>query len=90
MIGGDQGGLRAEPDPAEVEARRLTPARHARQGSYLASRGFELTHEEQIGRLQQFVVNKSNNLEGGRDEQQARHRLSLVLLDENILTDDRF
>jgi hypothetical protein len=74
------GFLGAEPDPeAEAEARRLTPAKHARHGSYLASRGLEAMHEGQIGRWQQFVVNKReiSDLEGGKDEEQARHKLLL-------------
>ena len=52
--GDGKGVFNAEPVPeaeeVEVEARRLTATRHARHGSYLASRGLEVIHEGQIGR----------------------------------------
>ena len=60
-----------------------TPARHAKQGSYLANLGFASKHLGQIGRSQHLVMNSSESSTfGGNDEEHARHR---VVLRSNML-----
>ena len=59
-----------------------TPARHWRQGLYLANRGFEARQLGQIGLLQQIVMKMAEALlafapeRGGKDEEQAMQRKS--------------
>jgi hypothetical protein len=68
----------------EPERRTPTPPRHARQGSYLCSRGLAAMHPGQIGRRQHGVRNiwgaavdvlgcEGDFLRGGREQEQARH-----------------
>lgn len=60
-----------------------TPARHAKQGLYLANRGFVSKHLGHIGRWQHFVMNSSESSTfGGNDEEHARHS---VVLRSNII-----
>ena len=55
-----------------------TPARHWRQGLYLANRGFEARQLGQIGLLQQIVMKmvEAASERGGKDEEQAMQRKS--------------
>jgi len=55
-----------------------TPARHTKQGLYLANLGFVSKHLGQIGRPQHVVMNSSESSTlGGNDEEHARHRVVL-------------
>lgn len=56
------------------ELTTLTPPKHARQGLYLASRGFDDRQVGQMGRVQHAVM-KMSLLERGREDEHAKQRV---------------